>query len=111
MTITKEQKEFINSLLQMDDEELIKLVIPPGELHSPETDKFRLRDMCLQCMKKYKNQIAEIYIEHSRSTQLALDLCASLLPILSPSKMYGETALIVFIVVLARHGLSYIGIK
>ena len=108
MTITQ---ELINSLLQKDDEDLIEMVIPAGELHTPETDKHRVRDMCMQCMEKYKDQVVKIYNSHIHSTQFAFDLCISLLPILTPSKMYSETAILVFILLIAKHGLSYIGLK
>lgn len=90
--------------MSLDEDELLELLVPPGERHSPNANKQRGDYIFKQCISRSKESIRSFYNEHRNAIAFTQELVAALIPVLS--KSVPASVVVVISVLILKYGIE-----
>lgn len=94
----------IKYLMSLEEDELLELLVPPSERHSPDSDIPRGKYILNQCISRSKDSIVSFYNEHRNAIAFTEELVAALVPVIS--KSVPATIVVVIAVIVLKHGIE-----
>ena len=96
--------EDIKYLMTLQDEELLEMLVPVEERHSPNSDVARGRYILNQCVSRSHDALVSFCKTHQGSISFTEDMVATLVPFLVPS-IPAKIVILVAIIIL-KHGIN-----
>ena len=97
-------EEEIKYLMTLPEEDLLEMLVPKLERHSPDSDVPRGRYVFKQCVVRSKDAIISFCKEHQGEIEFTQEMAVALIPVLSntvPATFVG-----VFAVLLLKYGIK-----
>lgn len=101
------RKELL-ALNELPEYELLAMLIPEEERHSPYANSKRAKDILEQCVARARNEIIKIYNKHKHTTNSVIDLALFLIPALESTPTIPQYLIPVLAILIVRHRIEYL---